>query len=220
MKQTCKRRGKRGRTVCSKTNSNSLKLNNESQLWSIYQLNIRGFNSKKCSFESILSSINPSPNLIVISESHLKFHNKANIPGYHSYSRNWKDQIQGGIITSVKQDEAKECLKVSEGKNTNEFIITRHSKFQTPINIINVYSCQENRTGVNQIREQWQEIVEEIIKIETKKENLILLGDFNRHVGTLIEGNHDKVTDRVNLVKELLENGEYVLLNSLASKVT
>ena len=188
-------------------------------IWSIYQLNIRGYNSKRVSLESILSSLNPPPNLLVVSESHLKFENKVKIPGYYSYSRNRKDKIQGGIITAIKEDEAKECLKVSEGQNTNEYLVTRHNKFQIPINVINVYSCQENRTSVNQIREEWQEIVEEIIKIETKKEHIILIGDFNKHVGTLIEGNHEKVTEGGNLIKDLLENEDYVLLNSLTSKV-
>ena len=188
-------------------------------MWSIYQLNIRGLNSKKSSLESILSSLNPSPNLLVISESHMKFETKANIPGYSSYSRNRKDKSQGGIVTSVRDDESIDCLKVTEGQDCNEFIITRHSKFQTPINVINLYSCQENRTAVNVIRDQWQEIVEEVVKIEAKKENLIIIGDFNKHVGDIIEGNHSKITEGGRLIRELLNNGDYVLLNSLTSKI-
>ena len=176
-------------------------------------------NSKKSSLVSILASMVPSPNLLVVSESHMKFDTKVNITGYNSYSRNRKDKSQGGIVTSIRDDEAINCLKVSEGQDSNEYIITRHNMFQTPINVINLYSSQENRTPVNEIRDQWQEIVEEVIKIEARKENMILLGDFNKHVGDIIEGNHAKITEGGKLIRELLINGDFVLLNSLTSKV-
>ena len=61
--------------------------------------------------------------------------------------------------------------------------------------------------------------MEEIIKIETKGEYAIVLGDFNKHVGDIIEGNSDKVTEGGKLIKDFLKNGEYVLLNSLTDKV-
>ena len=71
-------------------------------------------------------------------------------------------------------------MKVAEGSAENEFIVTRHSQFDTPINIINVYGDQENRTSGDVIKEHWNEILEEIVKIEAKGEDLILTGDFNK----------------------------------------
>ena len=119
-----KRRGKRvrGSTVYSTTNSsksntsesNTLKC--KDHIWSVYQLNIRGLASKKSSLESILASMNQSPNLLVLSETHKKFESKVTIPGYNSYSRNRKEKSHGGIVTSVRDDEATDCLKVTEGK--------------------------------------------------------------------------------------------------------
>merc|ERR1711954_123910 len=39
-------------------------------------------------------------------------------------------------------------------------------------------------------------------------------GDFNKHVGNMIPGNHEKVTNGGKLVKEFLESGDYVLVNA------
>ena len=107
----------------------------------------------------------------------------------------------------------KDCLKVAEGKSSNEYIITRHSEFLTPINVINVYGEQENRNSASSIEDNWNAIVEEIFKIESKGEVFLLLGDLNKHVGDLIEGNHDKVTAGGKLVRDFLSNNEYILVN-------
>ena len=109
------------------------------------------------------------------------------IPGQITYNRNRKGKIHGGIATSININDANECVKISEGRDSNEYIVTIHSQFLTPINVINVYSEQENRTAVNVIRDHWQELMEEIRKIENKGEQLILIGDFNKHIGSLIK---------------------------------
>ena len=51
----------------------------------------------------------------------------------------------GGVATCVKNSESHNVLKVTEGK---EYIITRHSEFITPINVINIYGNVESRTKV------------------------------------------------------------------------
>ena len=117
-------------------------------------------------------------------------------------------------------NEANECLKISEGEGQNEYLVTRHNQFSTPVNVINVYSEQESRTGANVIRDHWKEVLEEIIKIEAKKEYIILLGDFNKHIGTIINENHEKVSEGGKLILDFLNNDDYVLLNSLSDKVT
>ena len=40
-----------------------------------------------------------------------------------------------------------------------------------------------------------------------------MLGDANKHIGDLVEGNHDKVTAGGRFIREFLTNGEYVLVN-------
>ena len=43
---------------------------------------------------------------------------------------------------------------------------------------------------------------------------MVILGDINKHVGDIIEGNHDKVTFGGRLIKKLLETEKYELVNS------
>ena len=115
-----KGRGKRGCDYSLKTN------NSDSNIWTIYQLNIRGFNSKKSLLEAILKSFEHVPDLLVISETHLQFEKKLVIPGFDSYTRNRKSKSHGGIATSIKSSESYECLKVSEGKYNDEYIVSCH----------------------------------------------------------------------------------------------
>ena len=75
----------------------------------------------------------------------------------------------GGVATAVANDDCDDVLKVSEGKETNEYIITRHSQFQRPVNIINIYGDVESRTSVDEIDDKWNEIMEEIVRIEARE---------------------------------------------------
>ena len=101
---------------------------------------------------------------------------------------------------------------VNEGKDRNEFIITRHSQFVKPINIINVYGDVESRTSVDVIDRKWEEIMQEISKIEARDEEVILIGDMNKHLSEEKVGG--KRSDHGGkLVEEFLSSGEYILVN-------
>ena len=54
-------------------------------------------------------------------------------------------KASGGIATSIIDKDSAKCVRVEEGSEDNEFIITRHSQFLIPINVINVYGQQEAR---------------------------------------------------------------------------
>ena len=97
--------------------------------------------SKQSSLESILS--NNLFNIVVINETHLRARRKVKLPGYVSYTRNRIDKASGGISTSVIDDEASCCVRVDEGEGDNEFIVTRHNQFETPIKAVNLYGQQE-----------------------------------------------------------------------------
>ena len=44
----------------------------------------------------------------------------------------------GGVTTLVSDEDKDYFVKVSEGDNDDEYLITRHSNFMMPLNIINV----------------------------------------------------------------------------------
>ena len=134
------RRGKRNSDLSYNNRSNTI---NSYGSWILFHSNIRGFNSKKTSLNNIISVINP--NVITLNEVGLRGKKKCSITGYNTYTRNRKQHSMGGIATGVRKDESKFCLKIDEGENNDEFMITRHSQFLKPINIINCYGEQEGK---------------------------------------------------------------------------
>ena len=61
-------------------------------------------------------------------------------------------------------------------------------------------------------------IHQQIRKIKAKGESIILLGDMNAHVGDLVQGNKSNISFGGKLIREFLEDDDFVLLN--AAKVS
>ena len=140
------RRGGKGRF---RNNLDDFKLCDQ---WQIYHCNIRGFDSKSSSLKSILETV--QPNVVTLNETHYMNNKKLNIEGYVTFNRNRKNVNGGGIATCIKIKDAVDALKVFEGSNDDEMLITRHGQFMTAINVINIYGSQEARSGKDKI---WQE---------------------------------------------------------------
>ena len=157
LQQVVIRRQRRGKRV------SDYKKRPTSVQWSIYHVNIRGFTSKKISLNSIVNIVRPD--VITLNETHLKNNKQVKIPGYNSYSRNRQQQCSGGISTSVANKDSVDCLKVTEGSEDNEFIVTRHGQFATPVNVINIYGEQESRISCDKIQDKWENIMKEVVKI-------------------------------------------------------
>ena len=154
----------------------------------ILHTNIRGYNSKRISLETIVKT--NDIDIVTINETHLKGKKKAEIPGFESFSRNRTHASYGGIATCVKNTHAKDTLLMYKGSEDNEIVITRHNQFKVAINVVNIYGCQENRSNKEKIDENWNIILQEISKIEARGEFVCLIGDFNRKVGNLVPGNN------------------------------
>ena len=59
--------------------------------------------------------------------------------------------------------------------------------------------------------------MEEIHRIESRNEDIILCGDLNKHIGCddlVVEGNHSKISFGGLLLRALLATGDYVCLNN------
>ena len=131
--------------------------------------------------KSILETIRP--NVVTLNETLYKNNKRLNIEGYVTYNRNRQNVNGGGVATSVSQDDSNHALKVKDGPNNDEYIISRHSQFLVLINIVNVYYGEtENREKKSEVEDRWYRIVTELKKIELKGENAVLIGDMNKHV--------------------------------------
>ena len=102
--------------------------------------------------------------------------------GYTSFNRNRTEGNMGGVVTYTLDNDSPYALKLSEGKEDNEYIVTRHSQFCKPINVINVYGDNESRTSVEIIDRKWEELLKEVSKVEARKEHLNIVDDQNKSV--------------------------------------
>ena len=152
--------------------------------------------------------------MVTLSETNLKNGKRLIVDGYLSYNKNRQNANMGGVATCVASEDAINALKVGEGVDNEEYIVTRQSQFIVPVNIINWYGQQEGRSSKAEIEQTWSNINAELAKIELCGEHAILMGDMNRHVGVIIEGNNDKVSAGGKLIIALINTKKYVLLNS------
>ena len=143
--------------------------------WTILHTNIRGYDSKAVSLHAILNQVKPS--VVTINETYLKNNRKLTIPGFTTYNRNRQCVNGGGIATCVQSKDAMHTLKVFEGEKDNEMLITRHSQFVCPINVINIYGEVESRSTKDNVQEKWASVLKEVTKIESKGDPLVILTD-------------------------------------------
>ena len=84
---------------------------------------------------------------------------KIEIPNFYTYSKNRAEKNGGGISTSIANKESSKTLKIKEGIDDKEYIITRHDQFTNPINLINIYGMNECRQSREKIVDFWDTIV-------------------------------------------------------------
>ena len=65
-------------------------------------------------------------------------------------------------------------MKVKDGRENDEYVFTRHSQFNPPISIVNVYGEQESRTARKGVEDRWLRIVADVIRIEKQGEHVIM----------------------------------------------
>ena len=94
-------------------------------------------------------------NVACFVETYLQKSSKINIPGYSNFGKNRSEKGGGGVLTCILDEDVPNTLKIQEGRGNQEYLVTRHDQFSTPINIINVYGPQECRVGKNGIEELW-----------------------------------------------------------------
>ena len=69
-------------------NNNYIDCDASNNIFSIYINNVRGVTSKLPSLHSIISSLDPPPDVICLNEINLKKNKKLNIKGYKAFNKN------------------------------------------------------------------------------------------------------------------------------------
>ena len=182
----------------------------------IYNTNLNGFNGKKASIAKLLSTIKPT--VATFQETAVTGSNKINIKNYLCFQRNRKGlKTMGGVATFVTNDLKQNTVKVKEGIEKDEYIVTRLDHVSPAINIMNVYGGQESRMSKQEVQDNWIRLKAAIREIKDRGEGLVLIGDFNWAVGSGqfgVRGNHNNISYRGEMIRELLMENEYYLINN------
>ena len=128
----------------------------------------------------------------------------------------------GGVSTAVKNDLKPHAVKVMEGEDDDEMVITRLEHTTPPINIVNVYGEIEGRCKNEEIKGRFDRFKKELDRIRREKEACIIIGDLNKKVGCDnlgVKGNTPQVSYGGKLVRAILESGEYFLANNTPEAV-
>ena len=175
----------------------------------IMHSNIRGFLSKKTSLLENVECLRPD--VICLNEHGLRGKNKVNIPGYFTFTKNRVAQAMGGVSISLDNGLKQDTVKVKDGSDDDEYIIVRIDKFAFPINIVSYYGEQEGRTAKDKIAEKWWRLEKDLECIRNRREEVIIIGDFNKQIGSDeigITGNNKKISFGGKLVRDLLFSEE------------
>ena len=183
----------------------------------IFDCNLRGYNSKRASIDDILNRV--QPDICTFQETGLFGNNTIKIKNYHSSLRNRKGlKKAGGVCTAVANYLKPHVVKVKEGDGEDEYLITRLDNVHPALNIVNIYGGQECRMGKQEVLESWGRLKVDLDLIKERDENCLLIGDVNRAIGSGkfgIPNNHPRISYGGRLVRELLEEQEYTLVNGL-----
>ena len=188
---------------------------------SIFDQNLNGYNGKRASIGELLNIIQPT--VATFQETAIVGNNRIKVKNYFSFQRNRKGvKTMGGVATLVSNNVKQYAVKVREGEDTDEYLVTRLNHVVPAVNIINVYGGIEGRMSKQEVMESWTRLNKEITDIKERQEGLVLIGDMNRAIGSDnlgVEGNHSSISYGGGLLRELLQEKEhkqeYYLLNSL-----
>ena len=165
--------------------------------------NCKGYTSKSASIkEDIVEK--RAPDVLVLNETLLQGQRKIKVPNFISFCKNravtegGKEGGKGGGVATLVGNHLRHSLtKVAEGREGDEYVITRLGHVQPALNIVNFYGENENRAGEAKIRETWERLSEDLEEIKRRGEAVILIGDMNRAVGAGelgIMGNKEQVS--------------------------
>ena len=182
----------------------------------ILHSNCDGYTSKKESIEDIIKE--RETDVLLLNETALKGKRKIRMRNYFSFCKN-RVKAKGGVATVVSNYLRPYTVRVCEGKEQDEYIITRLDHVIPAVNIVNIYGQQESRTDREQIMNSWGRLRDDMEDILKRGEALLVLGDMNVAIGADELGvaeNNAKISFGGQLLREFIEENNLKVLNNLA----
>ena len=177
---------------------------------SIISVNCRGFTSKRSSIMHALDAC--MPDVAFFQETYLQNKKQPRIKGYTTVMKNRSVGAGGGVLTLIdKRLVTKSCV-TALGDDESEFITIRLDLVNPAITLINYYGNIER--NVEETSRSWDKILIEMAKAKARGDQVIIFGDFNRHLGERT-GVEDKLSYGGKLVNDLLDDEGFALINNL-----
>ena len=135
------------------------------------------------------------------------------LEGYHTVAKN-RNKHGGGVMIAIKKELAKSItvIETSEDKDEILWILINNNRIKIRIGV--VYAPQESRTSKQDLAKMYENIKTQIKIAEENKQYLMIIGDFNAKVGNLIEGNNEEISTAGKLLKEMLLQTNYMIVNA------
>ena len=158
------------------------------------------------------------PEYINVNETQIQGRNEINIKAYTTLSKNRTDRIGGGICSAITNSLRQNAVCVGEGGEGDEWLAVRLDHFSPCLTILNCYGEQEGNTGKEEVLARWGRLLKELEAIRGRGDHCLLVGYLNKLVGDGrlgIVGNNLEVTSGSQMVLDLVESGNWVLINSM-----
>ena len=169
--------------------------------------NIRGWKSKSISLSNIASK--NKFDIIALNETHCSGTSLPQLKGYTTYGRNRSQRAKGGIAILVYDSIAKYATKLESSTEPAEFFALRLDCFSPSIVVMTYYGVTEGQYSQNELLSIQAQFFNAFEGYVSEGSNVIVLGDFNNHVGNslgLVHNNPKKSPGGVNLSRWILEN--------------
>ena len=129
---TTKGRGRKRTRILRRGGRNTGKTNKTSDI-KLLQMNCDGYISKKASIEDIVKE--KQTDILLLNETSLKGKRKVRLKNYFSFCKN-RSKAKGGVATVVANYLQSNTVKVAEGREGDEYLITRLDHVTPAVNIM------------------------------------------------------------------------------------
>ena len=153
--------------------------------------NINHLKSKMESLKSILEETKPA--VVALVETKMAEKEKMEMEGYTPYPMN-RNIHGGGVLLLVKKELENLVVVVQEQVEVGEVMWITLSNNRNNIRIGVVYAPQEKDVKVDDLKLMYKSIKEQVKEAKAKKQEVLIVGDFNCKVGNILPGNTEEIT--------------------------
>ena len=156
------------------------------------------------------------PALVCIVETHMEKEEEIQIPGYSLVCHNDRSANSGEMLIGVRDNIKSISLELTEENKVGLWILLTNTKKKIRIGVI--YAPQENVIPNNELKLMYEDIREQIKIGKKKKQQILIIGDFNAKIGEAVEGNKTQVTKGGRQLLKLANKENMIILNTVKEK--